>query len=64
MDVNKLTAIATSMISFTGSLGVLFAMLYYLYQVKQIKILIAIFLANIYILINLIFLYIIRKNIT
>jgi hypothetical protein len=61
MDTNKITAIATSMIAFPTFLGVLIATIYYFYQIKELNILEALAVVNIYILLNLLFLYVLKK---
>ena len=63
MSINKIVAISTTMLAFTTFLGVLFALLYYFYQFKNIKFLEATLISEIYILFNLTFLYIIKRGI-
>ncbi|MBU3907260.1 MAG: hypothetical protein KKA64_03340 [Nanoarchaeota archaeon] len=64
MDYNKLTVIATSMIAFTGFLIGIATVIYYTYQIKRIISPIYVITGvNIYILINLIFLYILKRGI-
>ncbi len=62
MDYNKLTAIATSMIAFSTFLGVLFAMIYYLYLIINVTFLEALFGGIVYIDVNLLFLYVIKRG--
>jgi len=54
--------IATSMIAFSTFLGVLFAMIYYIYQIKKLGFIEASLYVVIYININLLFLYIIKRR--
>ena len=58
----ELTAIATIMIAFSTFLGVLFAGAYYLLSVGRITFLGAIVYAIIYIDINLLFLYMLKRG--
>tara|TARA_Y100000310_G_scaffold327474_1_gene393916 strand:+ start:1137 stop:1337 length:201 start_codon:yes stop_codon:yes gene_type:complete len=65
MDENKIIALSTTMLAFTGFLVGLFTLVYYIYQIRQIaNILIAITLVNIYILINVSFLTRIKEVLT
>ena len=63
MDYNKINMIATSMIAFSTFLGVLFAMVYYLYLIIKVNFFEVIIGGIIYIDINLIFLYILKRGI-
>jgi len=63
MDYLKLTAIATSMIAFTGFLIGIFTIVYYSYQIKEtINLLSVITGVYIYIVMNLLFLYVIKRE--
>jgi len=53
--------IATSMIAFSTSIGLLFAGLYYLYQIQNLIFMQAILFTVIYININLLFLYVLKR---
>lgn len=55
--------IATSMIAFSTFLGVLFAGLYYFYQIKEVNFAQAFLFSVIYININLLFLIYLKKRI-
>ena len=52
--------VATSMIAFTGFLVGLFAILYYVYQIKELNVLEIFLVSVIYINVNLLFLYMMR----
>jgi len=58
----SLVEVSTAMISFSTFLGVLFALLYYLYLILEINIIQTIIYAIIYIDINLLFLYYLKKR--
>ena len=60
MDSLKLTVIATSLIAFSSFLGVFAAFVYYAYQMLEIGIYSAVTLGNIYIFINISFLYLLK----
>jgi len=53
--------IATSMIAFSTSIGLLFTGLYYLYQIQNLIFMQAILFTVIYININLLFLYVLKR---
>ena len=57
MKYDKITAIATCFIAFSTFLGVLAAIVYYLYQIKNTNMLEVFIWATIYIDTNLLFLY-------
>jgi hypothetical protein len=59
---NKILEIAAGMTAFSTFLGVLFAMIYYIYQIKKLGFLEAILYIVIYININLLFLYILKRS--
>ncbi len=62
MDSNKLSDLSTTMIAFTGFLIGITTIIYYLYQIKkEISISSVITGVNIYILINILFLYFIKE---
>ena len=62
MDSNKLSDLSTTMIAFTGFLIGITTIIYYLYQIKkEISISSVITRVNIYILINILFLYFIKE---
>ena len=61
MESPRINAIATSMIAFSTFLAGLFAMLYYIYQIKEIGFAYAIFYSEVYILLNLTFLYTLKR---
>jgi len=61
MEIQKINTIFTGMIAFSTSLGVLFVLVYYFYQVKNISFLQAFVINEIYILINLSFLYMVER---
>ena len=61
MEVYNGNLIATSMIAFSTSLGVLIALISFIYQIKQISFIEAVLYSEIYISINLLFLYIIKR---
>jgi hypothetical protein len=63
MELQKINTIFTGIIAFSTSLGVLFALVYYFYQVKNISFLQAFVISEIYILINLSFLYMLKRQI-
>ena len=62
MCYKKLTAISTSFLAFSSFLGVLFAMVYYLFQIKNFTISQAVLGVIIYIDINLLFLYTLKTR--
>jgi len=62
MNVNKIMAISTTMLSFTTFLGVLFALLYYLYLILSANVYQIILYEIIYIDINLTFLYYLKRR--
>lgn len=59
--MGKIVDIATGMIAFTGFLGVMFAMVYYIYQIKNLNIIEAIMYIVTYINANLLFFYILMR---
>lgn len=60
-DYNKVNAVATLMISFSGVLGVWAAIVYYLYQIKiSVGLIDAMLWVTIYIDLNLLYLYILK----
>ena len=61
MSFQKGTLIATSMIAFSTSLGVLIALISFIYQIRKISLIEIILYSEIYISINLLFLYIINR---
>lgn len=61
MGFQKGTLIATSMIAFSTSLGVLIALLNFLYQIRNLNLLELFLYAIIYIDAHLLFLYIIKR---
>ena len=62
MDYNKIIAVATCMVAFSTFLGILIAMLYYIYQIKAMGFIGAFIYTIIYIDLNLIFLYILKRG--
>jgi len=62
MDYGKLTGVSTAVIAFATVLGVLFAMIYYFYQILNKDILLIMTLGNAYISVILFFLYYLRKK--
>ena len=62
MDYPQVNAIATSMIAFTTFLGVLAAMIYYLYQIIEVNLFKVILLGIVYIDLNLLFLYYLKRK--
>lgn len=62
MDNDKVKAISAAMSSFIAFLGVLSALLYYLYQIKKLNPLEVMIISEIYIISNLTFLYIIKRG--
>lgn len=60
MNSEKVMATSTAMVAFSTFLGVLFALLYYLYLILNVNIYEAVLYATIYIDLNLTFLYILR----
>ncbi len=62
MNLYKISVIATSMIAFSTFLGGLIAMIYYFFLVRESNLLNVLIGGIIYIDINLIFLYILRKK--
>ena len=62
MNYPQINAIANSMVAFTIFLGVLAAMIYYLYQIKEVNLLEVIFLGIVYIDLNLLFLYYLKRK--
>jgi len=62
MDSSELLAVSTAMLSFSTFLGVLFALLYYLYLILKADIYQIILYAIIYIDVNLIFLYYLKRG--
>ncbi|MAE49574.1 hypothetical protein CMI48_01970 [Candidatus Pacearchaeota archaeon] len=60
MNTKEITAIATSMIAFSTFLGVLIALIYYLYQIREPTFLEVTLWAIIYIDFHLMFLYYLR----
>lgn len=62
MDYNKISALSTSFIAFSSFLGVLFAMIYYIFQIKNLGIFQAFISTIIYIDMNLLFWYILKKK--
>jgi hypothetical protein len=61
MRDTTIAAIATSMIAFSTSLGVLLALLQYVLPTKDASFLIIIFWSEVYILITLSFLYLFKR---
>lgn len=59
---NRLLTVSNAMMAFSTFLGVLFAMVYYIYQIIGQGFFVALISVIIYIDINLLFLYILRKN--
>ena len=62
MEPVKVTAIATIVIGFSTFLGVMFGGIYYLYLILQVNLIGAILGGIVYIDINLLFLYILKKR--
>ncbi len=62
MNYEKVNAIATCVIAFSSFLGVLAAMIYYLYQIKDTGIVEVILWGIVYIDANLLFLYILKRG--
>ena len=62
MGKERAIEVATSMIAFSTFLGVLFAGLYYFYQIKEVNFIEAILFVVIYININLLFILYIKKG--
>ncbi len=62
MESSKLSAIGTSVIAFSTFLGVLFALIYYLYLIINVTFLGASLGGIVYIDINLLFLYVLKKR--
>ncbi len=62
MNYPQINALATCMVAFTTFLGVLAAMIYYLYQIKEVNLLEVIFLGIVYIDLNLLFLYYLKRK--
>ena len=62
MDYERITAIATCVIAFSTFLGVLAAIIYYLYQIKDTKLLEVILWGIVYIDVNILFLYILKRG--
>ena len=60
MDINKVVAISTTMLSFITFLGILFALLYYFYQFRNLRFLHVTLIGELYIAINLTFLYLLK----
>ena len=60
MDYQKLNSVSNAIIAFVTSLGVLFALIYYMYIMINITLIQAILGATIYIDIILLFLYILK----
>jgi len=61
MNYNKVIAIANCFIAFFTFLGVLFALMYYYFQIRGLTIMEVIVIAIIYIDVNLLFLYYLKK---
>jgi len=57
MDKDQVLIVTSSMLSFSTFLGVLIALIYYAHQMLQINPLGALTIINIYILVNVLFLY-------
>jgi hypothetical protein len=62
MDYVKLSAISSALLTLITTIGVLFAIIYYLFIMIKINLLQIILFTTIYIDIILIFLYLIKKN--
>lgn len=62
MKYDRVNAIATCVIAFSTFLGVLAAIIYYLYQIKETILIEAIIWGIVYIDINLLFLYILKRG--
>jgi len=62
MNKYKITEIATSMIAFSTFLGVLFAMIYYIYEIMDIGLTGALIATVTYININLLFLLFLKRR--
>ena len=62
MDYERITAIATCVIAFSTFLGVLAAIIYYLYQIKETNLIEVILWGIVYIDANLLFLYILKRG--
>lgn len=62
MNINKVMATSTAMLAFSTFLGILIASLYYIYQIKQIDSFGMFIYVIIYIDLNLIFLYILKRQ--
>ncbi len=62
MDYNKLMAISTSSLAFSTFMGVLIAMIYYAFQIKDFGVIEAFLGTIIYIDINLLFFYMLKKK--
>jgi len=61
---NQILAISTSMLAFTGFVLGMFTIVYYLYQIKDTTSPISVILwVNVYILINLLFLYLVKREV-
>ncbi len=58
---NKIMEMSTAMVVFSTFLGVLFAMIYYIYQIKRLSFIEALLYVVIYININLLFLLYIKR---
>ncbi len=61
MKYEKINAIATCSIAFSTFLGVLAAIIYYLYQIKETNLVEVILWGIVYIDVNLLFLYILKR---
>lgn len=59
--MNNFNNLAAGMIAFSTFLGVLFAMLYYVYQIRNVVFIEAVLYSEIYILVNVSFLYILKR---
>lgn len=62
MNYEKVNAIGTGVIAFSTFLGVLSAIIYYSYQIKNFDLAYGIIMSIIYIDINLLFLYLLKRG--
>ena len=61
MEYNKITAFANSVLAFSTSLAVMLALLQYVLPTKEGNFLIILFWSEVYILLHLLFLYMLKK---
>jgi len=62
MEPSKLMGISTAMLAFSTFFGIMIASIYYIYQIKHMGFIEAFIYAIIYIDINLLFLYYIKRR--